>query len=46
MTVAELIEELQKIEDKSSRIQVYNNWSDDWNDEIDIDDIGGLVRLS
>jgi 7,8-dihydro-6-hydroxymethylpterin-pyrophosphokinase len=45
MTVQDLIDELQKVEDKTKKVKVYERWSDDWTSDIDIVEYEKEVRL-
>lgn len=44
-TVEKLIEALQKIEDKSKKVLIWDQWGEEWTDEIEIDEDKNSISL-
>lgn len=46
MNVQELIDKLNKIEDKTKKVECFEPKIDEWTSDIDVNDCGEMVRIS
>lgn len=43
--VEQLIEKLQKIEDKTKTVLIYDQWVEEWTDDIEIEENENCIKL-
>lgn len=44
-TVEQLIEKLQKIEDKTKTVLIYDQWAEEWTDDVEIEENQNCIKL-